>query len=249
MCSVISIFFVLTEQKHARRGSLVDAVTDGPAAAGEQAWDSGSEASAEPPEAGDGSEESGGAWDGVVEVWLGEDDDVGTPIRWPTKDDGGTVRPMCMFDEDNRCMHHPSSSIRPCCPSGPQVRIKVRRELSDHETPPPTTSDTAKERELSMGEETWEEELEKRERGKLRELEEMPATIILRELERDEKQRSYHEPFCVRPGLIIQQRTPTRQEAARQRRELLEQLAVGNRLESMLVYWSRSSVGRRVLHT
>jgi hypothetical protein len=56
-----------------------------------------------------------------------------------------------------------------------------------------------------------------------------------------------HVPVCVRPGIVVEQRTLSRLDAVRKRAEIREVLALGQRLTVMMRQWALSSGGRRAI--
>lgn len=53
--------------------------------------------------------------------------------------------------------------------------------------------------------------------------------------------------MCIRPGIVVEQRTLSRLDAVRKRGEIREVLALGQRLTSMMRQWALSSAGRRAI--
>lgn len=56
-----------------------------------------------------------------------------------------------------------------------------------------------------------------------------------------------HLPSCIRPGIVVQQRTLSRLDSVRKRAEIREIIALGQRLISMLRHWTMSAAGRRAI--
>lgn len=56
-----------------------------------------------------------------------------------------------------------------------------------------------------------------------------------------------HLPSCIRPGIVVQQRTLSRLDSVRKRAEIREVIALGQRLIAMLRHWTMSAAGRRAI--
>jgi Leucine-rich repeat (LRR) protein len=56
-----------------------------------------------------------------------------------------------------------------------------------------------------------------------------------------------HLPKCIRPSIVVQQRTLSRLDATRKQNEVKEVLALGQRLIGMMRQWAMSAAGRRAI--